>query len=558
MDKWILNPESLVKVHDISMGDIVTVSEDSEFVKIVQEDHGGWIDEMDLVLGRAGKVVRITPKRDVVVAFGRKTWVFNPACLTPAPDEEVFEVELGTSDATQSAAGLGDALGLLLAQMLLEGAGVRVVGPKDFLQAAARGDNDMIGKILKSNPQLAQKVIDGTTAMVLASHQGHDAVVKTLLQSDAETELTDAGGNTPLLAAVVGKKVSTTTVLLDAGANVDFANQKGRTALHIASNAGEDVLVRLLIGRKCDVNPQDIVGNMPLHDAITEGHAKVIDLLVSHPSLDFRKQNKKGMNVLHWASIRNNPYAVDKILGKAKNLTDVKKEDGFTALHVAAFNNHTQVASNLIIKGNATIDIRTNEEMTPLHLAAERCYYHMIKLLLDNGAGATLKEKKGNTPLHIVLGKSTSQQTLLHLLMASSKVSSVEKVKVGCLLIQFGAKVDVHNKLQQTPIDVCQEIDVRRAVVKCAEQTKQKAAQSRRRPTSAGGENAVFSRMSMNCMECTSQEAQITYEPCKHKSHCLQCTFEFDKCPVCYRDIEKRKDQDGNTIIGTSDECSVQ
>ncbi|XP_069113879.1 E3 ubiquitin-protein ligase MIB2-like isoform X3 [Argopecten irradians] len=167
-------------VYDVDIGDIVRVSDDRKFVQTVQQDHGGWVDDMDMVLGKVGKAVRITPKKDVVVAFGRKTWIFHPACLIPDPEGQIFEIDPISSGAQQSAAGLGDILGLMLAQMLLGGGGVRVVGPEDFLQAAARGDDDLIVKILKSNPQLANEVIKGTTALVLASHEGHNTVVRTL------------------------------------------------------------------------------------------------------------------------------------------------------------------------------------------------------------------------------------------------------------------------------------------------------------------------------------------------------------------------------------------
>ena len=40
--------------------------------------------------------------------------------------------------------------------------------------------------------------------------------------------------------------------------------------------------------------------------------------------------------------------AVRKILARARQLVDAKKEDGFTALHLAALNNHREVAQVLI------------------------------------------------------------------------------------------------------------------------------------------------------------------------------------------------------------------
>lgn len=40
--------------------------------------------------------------------------------------------------------------------------------------------------------------------------------------------------------------------------------------------------------------------------------------------------------------------ATEKILARARQLVDVKKEDGFSALHLAALNNHKDVAEILI------------------------------------------------------------------------------------------------------------------------------------------------------------------------------------------------------------------
>lgn len=39
---------------------------------------------------------------------------------------------------------------------------------------------------------------------------------------------------------------------------------------------------------------------------------------------------------------------MEKILARARQLVDVKKDDGFSALHLAALNNHRDVAEILI------------------------------------------------------------------------------------------------------------------------------------------------------------------------------------------------------------------
>lgn len=40
--------------------------------------------------------------------------------------------------------------------------------------------------------------------------------------------------------------------------------------------------------------------------------------------------------------------AVRRVLARARQLVDAKKEDGFTALHLASLNNHWEVAQALI------------------------------------------------------------------------------------------------------------------------------------------------------------------------------------------------------------------
>lgn len=64
---------------------------------------------------------------------------------------------------------------------------------------------------------------------------------------------------------------------------------------------------------------------------------------VSSASLAFLESN-----ALSSGSTSCLPSAIKKILARARQLVDAKKEDGFTALHLAALNNHKEVAEILI------------------------------------------------------------------------------------------------------------------------------------------------------------------------------------------------------------------
>ena len=108
-------------------GDVIRVIDDIAKVHDLQENHGGWVDNMALVgnvpihrnnnysamlcfvvdslslfflyflsvvrsLGQVGRVVRVFPTGNVRVVVNSKMWSFNPACLKLAPGESPPEL----------------------------------------------------------------------------------------------------------------------------------------------------------------------------------------------------------------------------------------------------------------------------------------------------------------------------------------------------------------------------------------------------------------------------------------------------------------------------------
>ncbi|UKZ79070.1 hypothetical protein TrVFT333_006821 [Trichoderma virens FT-333] len=57
---------------------------------------------------------------------------------------------------------------------------------------------------------------------MVASHFGHNAVVKQLLESGADVEAKDEGDRTPLVQAIEGEHVAVVKRLLETGAKMDY------------------------------------------------------------------------------------------------------------------------------------------------------------------------------------------------------------------------------------------------------------------------------------------------------------------------------------------------
>lgn len=133
------------------------------------------------------------------------------------------------------------------------------------------------------------------------------------------------------------------TELLQRGAKVDSATKKGNTALHIASLAGQESVVKILIHNGASVNVQSQNGFTPLYMAAQENHDTVVKLLLSN-----------GAN------------------------QSLATEDGFTPLAVAMQQGHDKVVAVLLES-----DTRGKVRLPALHIAAKKDDVKAAALLLE-------------------------------------------------------------------------------------------------------------------------------------------------------------------------------
>ena len=101
-----------------------------------------------------------------------------------------------------------------------------------------------------------------------------------------------------------------TEFLLQKNANINSVNKNGCTSLHVAVNKQHTNCVRVLLKYKCDVNIQDSYGDTALHDIISKEITKeskiIVDMLLATPSINLSLRNKRGFNILQYASLKGN------------------------------------------------------------------------------------------------------------------------------------------------------------------------------------------------------------------------------------------------------------
>ncbi|KAL9187407.1 hypothetical protein ACHAXT_001510 [Thalassiosira profunda] len=151
--------------------------------------------------------------------------------------------------------------------------------------------------------------------------------------------------------------------LLNKGVSVNLADYDMRTPLHIASALGKENAVELLCSHpQININAMDRWHNTPLTDAARQGHTRVASLLRS-----------------------NGAVSINRNLGY--RLCSAAASGDIAELKQAALNE------------GANLNAADYDARTALHLAASEGQLEVMKLLLDNGASPSPRDRYNFTPL---------------------------------------------------------------------------------------------------------------------------------------------------------------
>jgi len=297
---------------------------------------------------------------------------------------------------------------------------------------------------------VAARFRNAVTAFHVAAWQGHDAIVKLILECDRITNINNA------LA--------------------DFIGAESGTALAIAEHCGHAAVTKLLLGseRFTAMDVDDRVN--PLHDAVGgENAATEVELLLASNRLSAEQVNAAdwfGANALHTAATVNAAAAASALLassiftdssvnacvsgqhrdwqaradtvqanlfrlhGECKD-QEILPESGFNALHCAAFRGSldaarvllesprfTAVNDAVVVEGCASEDpVCKHHGCNSLHIACGRGHLQVASLLLHSGCrftAADAKNPNGKTVLHYAVASANPDLVRLLLTMPPS------------------------------------------------------------------------------------------------------------------------------------------
>ncbi|XP_039702097.1 protein phosphatase 1 regulatory subunit 16A isoform X1 [Pteropus medius] len=182
--------------------------------------------------------------------------------------------------------------------------------------------------------------------------------------------------------------------LLEAGANVNARDSECWTPLHAAATCGHLHLVELLIARGADLLAVNTDGNMPYD--LCEDEQTLDCLETAMASRGITQDSIEGARALPELHMLE---GIQSLLRLGADL-DAPGDHGATLLHVAAASGFSEAAA-LLLEHQASLSAKDCDGWEPLHAAAYWGQVHLVELLVAHGADLNGKSLMDETPLDV-------------------------------------------------------------------------------------------------------------------------------------------------------------
>lgn len=293
-----------------------------------------------------------------------------------------------------------------------------------LFEAASEGDVQHFRKLIKAGADVKETLPDGTTLLMTAVENGHNAIVQELIKLGVDVNQRKPDTFTAFLIACFLGHDDLVKTLAKHGADVNAAYEVGssqgssgnQTALTVAAARGNSPMCGLLLKLGADLNVVSDSGYTPLMWSLVNGSSDDVAefFLKAGANPDPDAQSKIAISTSTTPLIlasTNGMTATVKALLKRKVAVDKMDGDGWTALKHAAREGNGDIVS-LLLKAGASPNIADHEGWTALINAAGEGHIEICKALLKAGADANAIGARGTTPLLQAIGTRSDGKAL--------------------------------------------------------------------------------------------------------------------------------------------------
>jgi ankyrin repeat protein len=212
----------------------------------------------------------------------------------------------------------------------------------------------LVKKTLREEQLLTLEAQYSLIPLLWATINGYSKIVNILLADGADLDIRDWAGRTLLSLAAENGHEGVVKLLLDTGKvdiDIESKDSNSRSPLSYAAENGHEGVIKLLLDTgkvDIDIESKDSFGRSPLSYAAENGHEGVVKLLLDTGKVDIESKDNYGRSPLSWAA-RNAHEGVIKLLLDAKADIDIESKDDFgrSPLYYAAKKGHEGIVKLL-------------------------------------------------------------------------------------------------------------------------------------------------------------------------------------------------------------------
>ncbi len=343
-------------------------------------------------------------------------------------------------------------------------------GETILMTAARTGDEASVRTLLAHDAKVnVRESSMGETALMWAAAENHPAAVRALVEGGADRNAMSTvlnltpfkwvtsgmvsttlprGGWTPLMYAARQNSTDAARALADAGADLNLRDPDGTTALVFAIINAHFDLAAMLLEKGADPNVADDTGMAALYAAV-DMHTLGPMLSRPAPKLVDKIDATELAKLLLVHGADPNSRLKRPVLGRHHDGGDASLGEGTTALMRAAKATDVPVMKALLDRG-ADPFVTQKDHTTVLMIVAaggaragayasalsvtEEGAIEAMKLCLDHGVDVNAFNSNGQTALHSAATRGAD--------------------KIVKFLAERGAKLDMKNKQNRTPLDL--------------------------------------------------------------------------------------------------------
>jgi len=142
-------------------------------------------------------------------------------------------------------------------------------------RASMAGDLDAVRELIRQGHDVNARGEGGWTALLSSSAQGYPKLMKFLLDSGANPDISNVLGITPLIYGARYGNIEVVKMLIDYGAGLNLQDTYGNTALMKATECGNIKIVDILIEAGADISVTNLNKKNALNIAYELGQGKI-------------------------------------------------------------------------------------------------------------------------------------------------------------------------------------------------------------------------------------------------------------------------------------------